>query len=55
LRFALLLLAPTGLWAAYHYWAAIRGFRADEARAADLVQAAAGAAPGAAQTDLATP
>lgn len=33
LRLALLLLAPTGLWAAYHYWAAIRGFRADEARA----------------------
>jgi MFS family permease len=33
LRLALLMLAPTGLWAAYHYWAAIRGFRADEARA----------------------
>ena len=33
LRFALLILAPTGLWAAYHYWAAIRGYRADEARA----------------------
>jgi predicted MFS family arabinose efflux permease len=36
LRFALLLLAPTGLWAAYHYWAAIRNFRADEARAVAL-------------------
>jgi predicted MFS family arabinose efflux permease len=36
LRFALLLLAPTGLWAAYHYWAAIRDFRADEARAVAL-------------------
>lgn len=33
LRFALLLLAPTGLWAAYHYWAAIRGFGKDEERA----------------------
>ena len=36
LRFALLLLAPTGFWAAYHYWAAIRDFRADEARATAL-------------------
>jgi hypothetical protein len=36
LRFALLLLAPTGLWASYHYWAAIRNFRADEARAVAL-------------------
>ncbi len=36
LRFALLLLAPTGLWAAYHYWAAIRDFRADEAKAVAL-------------------
>lgn len=33
LRLALLILAPTGLWASYHYWAAIRGFRDDEARA----------------------
>ncbi len=33
LRFALLLLAPTGLWAAYHYWAATRQFALDEARA----------------------
>ena len=33
LRLALLMLAPTGLWASYHYWAAIRGFRADEVRA----------------------
>jgi predicted MFS family arabinose efflux permease len=49
LRFALLLLAPTGLWAAYHYWAAIRDFRADEDRAAGLVQAL----PAAAQADLA--
>lgn len=44
LRFALLLLAPTGLWAAYHYWAAIRDFRADEARAAGLMQPAPAAA-----------
>ena len=33
LRIALLLLAPTGLWAAYHYWAAMRDFSADEVRA----------------------
>jgi predicted MFS family arabinose efflux permease len=37
LRVALLILAPTGLWAAYHYWAAIKGFRADEARAVERV------------------
>jgi predicted MFS family arabinose efflux permease len=51
LRFALLLLAPTGLWAAFHYWAAIRDFRADEDRATGLVRPA----PAAAQADLATP
>jgi MFS family permease len=33
LRVAMLLLAPTGLWAAYHYWAAIKNFRRDEERA----------------------
>jgi len=51
LRFALLLLAPTGLWAAFHYWAAIRDFRADEDRAAGLMQSV----PAAVQADLATP
>ena len=34
LRFALLLLAPTGLWAAWHFHAATRGILAEEARAA---------------------
>lgn len=33
LRWALLLLAPTGLWAAWHLWAAGRTIRADVARA----------------------
>jgi predicted MFS family arabinose efflux permease len=31
LRVALLVLAPTGLWAAYHYWAAARWIRAEQA------------------------
>jgi predicted MFS family arabinose efflux permease len=31
LRFALLVLAPTGFWAAYHYWAAARWIRAEQA------------------------
>lgn len=34
LRFALLLLAPTGLWAAYHYWAAISRIEAEAERLA---------------------
>lgn len=33
LRWALLLLAPTGLWAAWHLWTAGRTIREDEARA----------------------
>jgi MFS family permease len=33
LRWALLLLAPTGLWAAWHLWAAGKTIRGDEARA----------------------
>ena len=33
LRWALLLLAPTGLWAAWHLWASSITIRADEARA----------------------
>jgi MFS family permease len=33
LRFALLLLAPTGLWAAYHYWAATRNIMQEQNRA----------------------
>jgi len=33
LRWALLLLAPTGLWAAYHLWASGTTIREDEARA----------------------
>jgi hypothetical protein len=33
LRWALLLLAPTGLWAAWHLWVAGRTIREDEARA----------------------
>jgi MFS family permease len=33
LRWALVLLAPTGLWAAWHLWAAGRTIREDEARA----------------------
>jgi len=33
LRWALLLLAPTGFWAAWHLWLAGRTIRADEARA----------------------
>ena len=31
LRVALLVLAPTGFWAAYHYWAAARTIRAEQA------------------------
>jgi predicted MFS family arabinose efflux permease len=31
LRCALLVLAPTGFWAAYHYWAAARWIRAEQA------------------------
>jgi hypothetical protein len=31
LRAALLVLAPTGFWAAYHYWASARRLREDEA------------------------
>lgn len=34
LRIGLLLLAPTGLWAAWHYWAASRRFARDEDSAA---------------------
>ncbi len=30
LRLALLILAPTGFWAAYHYWAAIRTIEAEQ-------------------------
>jgi hypothetical protein len=33
LRWALLLLAPTGLWAAWHLWASSVTIREDEARA----------------------
>lgn len=33
LRLALLILAPTGLWAAFHFWAAARTIVADQARA----------------------
>ncbi len=33
LRLALLVLAPTGFWAAYHYWAASRTIIADQKRA----------------------
>jgi MFS family permease len=33
LRFALLLLAPTGFWAAWHFWTATRGIDAEMARA----------------------
>jgi predicted MFS family arabinose efflux permease len=33
LRLALLILTPTGLWAAYHFWAATRTIVADQARA----------------------
>jgi predicted MFS family arabinose efflux permease len=33
LRFALLILAPTGLWSAWHYWMATRHYAADEAKA----------------------
>lgn len=33
LRFALLILAPTGFWSAWHYWMAIRHYAQDEARA----------------------
>jgi hypothetical protein len=33
LRWALLLLAPTGFWAAWHLWASAATIREDEARA----------------------
>jgi hypothetical protein len=33
LRLALLILAPTGFWAAWHYWAASRTIIADQMRA----------------------
>ena len=33
LRLALLILAPTGIWAAFHFWAATRTLVADQARA----------------------
>jgi MFS family permease len=33
LRIALLILAPTGLWAAYHYWAATRNIMQEQAAA----------------------
>jgi hypothetical protein len=33
LRWALLLLAPTGFWAAWHLWASGRTIREDQARA----------------------
>ena len=35
LRYALILTAPTGLWAAYHYWTAARTIREDTARVTD--------------------
>jgi MFS family permease len=37
LRMALLILAPTGLWAAYHYWAAARTIIADQQAAVGYV------------------
>jgi predicted MFS family arabinose efflux permease len=35
LRYALILITPTGLWAAYHYWTAARTIREDTARVTD--------------------
>ena len=35
LRFALLLLAPTGFWAAWHFWAATKKIDAEMARVRD--------------------
>jgi len=32
LRYALLALALTGFWAAYHYWTSVRTFERDDAR-----------------------
>jgi predicted MFS family arabinose efflux permease len=37
LRLALLILAPTGFWAAWHYWAATRNIEADQRRAIGYV------------------
>ncbi|MFO1401816.1 MAG: MFS transporter [Steroidobacteraceae bacterium] len=39
LRVALLVLAPTGFWAAYHYWAAARTIRAEQAEIEGAQQA----------------
>lgn len=52
LRWALLLLAPTGLWAAWHLWTSGRTIRADELRATgsagtDAAAVAGGIAPSA--------
>jgi hypothetical protein len=40
LRWALLLLAPTGLWAAWHLWTSGATIREDEARATGVPWAA---------------
>jgi len=37
LRTALLILAPTGFWAAFHYWRAARTLTEDQARARDFM------------------
>ena len=37
LRTALLILAPTGFWAAYHYWAAAKTIIEDQKRAVGYV------------------
>jgi predicted MFS family arabinose efflux permease len=37
LRFALLILAPTGFWSAWHYWMAIKHYAKDQARAMSYV------------------
>jgi hypothetical protein len=37
LRVALLILAPTGLWAAFHYWRAARTIVEDQKRAIGYV------------------
>ena len=37
LRMAQMVLAPTGLWAAYHYWAAQKYIVADQKRAVGYV------------------
>lgn len=44
LRWALLVLAPTGFWAAWHLWTSGRTIRADEAHATGYVSAALAAA-----------